>query len=177
MKTEDPIRFWASVAGATLFGLALAVAAAQAQPRSQAVTRPQPGAVKLTAAERKTVDDLQAEQKQLDLSSARVMSGSPDGRQRVSETIARRFNVPDKVVQDLRARRMGYGEVTITLALSQQLMKRGMTQQHAIDRLVGLRRSGQGWGLVARDLGLKLGDGISDVKKTDKQLAKLDEVR
>jgi hypothetical protein len=173
MKTHEPIRFWA-IAGAAAFGLVLSVADVQAQPKVQGSAQHQPTAAKLTDAERKTADELRSEQKQLDISSARVMSGSPDGRQRVSETIARRFNVPEKVVNDLRARRLGYGEVTITLALSQQLMKRGMTQQQAIDRVIGLRTSGRGWGVVARDLGLKLGDVVSDVKKTDRQLAKLD---
>lgn len=173
MKTHEPIRFWA-IAGAAAFGLVLSVADVQAQPKVQGSAQHQPTAAKLTDAERKTADELRSEQKQLDISSARVMSGSPDGRQRVSETIARRFNVPEKVVNDLRARRMGYGEVAITLALSQQLMKRGMTQQQALDRVIGLRTSGRGWGVVARDLGLKLGDVVSDVKKTDRQLAKLD---
>jgi hypothetical protein len=173
MKTHEPIRFWA-IAGAAAFGLVLSVADVRAQPKVQGSAQHQPAAAKLTDAERKTADELRSEQKQLDISSARVMSGSPDGRQRVSETIARRFNVPEKVVNDLRARRMGYGEVTITLALSQQLMKRGMTQQQALDKVIGLRTSGRGWGVVARDLGLKLGDVVSDVKKTDRQLAKLD---
>jgi len=72
---------------------------------------------------------------------------------------------------------MGYGEVSITLALSQQLMKTGLSQQQAIDKIVGMRKSGMGWGVVARDLGLKLGGVISDVKKADKQLAKLDTVK
>lgn len=188
MRTGDPIRFWGMTLGVAVFGFALAVAAVQAQP-----AKPQPAAAKsqmvaanapappaatpLTDAERKTVEELQAEQKRLDTDSARVMAATPDGRRRVTETIAKQFGVPDKVVDDLRARKMGYGEVSIALALSQQLMKKGLSQQQAIDKIVGMRKSGMGWGVVARDLGLKLGGVISDVKKADKQLAKLDTVK
>jgi hypothetical protein len=54
-------------------------------------------------------------------------------------------------------------------------MKRDkVTQQQALDRVLGPRKSGQGWGAIARDLGLKLDDALSDVKKTDKRLAKLE---
>lgn len=181
MRTGDPIRFWGLTLSVAAFGFALAVAAVQAQP-----AQPQPAAAKapaapaakpLTDAERKTVEELQAEQKRLDTDSARVMAATTDGRHRVTETIAKQFGVPDKVVDELRARKMGYGEVTIALALSQQLMKKGLGQQQAIDKIVGMRKSGMGWGVVARDLGLKLGGVISDVKKADKQLAKLDTVK
>lgn len=188
MRTGDPIRFWGMTLGVAVFGFALAVAAVQAQPAKPqpAAAKPQmvaakapatPAAMPLTDAERKTVEELQAEQKRLDTDSARVMAATPDGRRRVTETIAKQFGVPDKVVDDLRARKMGYGEVSIALALSQQLMKKGLSQQQAIDKIVGMRKSGMGWGVVARDLGLKLGGVISDVKKADKQLAKLDTVK
>lgn len=183
MTTRDPIRFWGLTLGTAVFGFALAVAAVQAQPAKQqtAAAKPQttPVAKPLTDGERKTAEELQVEQKQLDTDSARVMSATPDGRRRVAETIARQFNVSEKVVNDLRGRKLGYGEVTVALALSQQLGKRDrtLTQQQAVDRIAALRKSGQGWGVIARDLNLKLGDVVSDVKKTDTQLAKLDTVK
>jgi hypothetical protein len=82
------------------------------------------------------------------------------------------------VVNDLRAKKMGYGEVSIALALSQQLMRRerALTQQQALDKVLASRKSG-GWGGVARDLGLKLGQVVSEVKAADKQVAKLDVVK
>lgn len=182
MKTRDPIRLWGSALGVTAFGLALAVAAVQAQPAKPVTVpkSPSASATPLTDAERKTVEELQVAQKRLDTDAARVMAASPDGRRRVAEAIASQFGVPDnKIVNDLRARRMGYGEVTIALALAHQLTKRDrtLTQHQALDKLVARRKAAQGWGVVARDLGLKLGDVISDVKKADKQLAKLDAVR
>jgi hypothetical protein len=175
------IRFWGKVLGAGLLGVAVVAAAAQAQPKPQpaAKTAPAAPARPLSDSERKVADELTAEQKQLDTDGARVMAASPDGRRRVPEAIAKQFNVPDKVVNDLRAKRMGYGDVTIALALSQQLMKRekALTQQQALDRVLAVRKAGQGWGAVARDLGLKLGDVVGEVKRTDKQLSKLDTVR
>jgi len=175
------MRFWAKVLGAGLLGVVLvtATALAQAKPQAAAKTTPAASARPLSESERKVADELTAEQKQLDTDGARVMAASPDGRRRVPETIAKVFGVPDKVVNDLRAKRMGYGELTIALALSQQLMKRdkALSQQQALDRVVAMRKAGQGWGVVARDLGLKLGDVVSEVKRTDKQIGKLDTVR
>lgn len=165
---------------AAAVGLVLVAGAVHAQP-----TRPQTAPKAPTAAgqplgeaERTAVEELQAAQKQLDTDGARVLAASPDGRRRVADAIARQLGVPEKLVNELRARRMGYGEATITLALAQQLLKRerGLTLQQAIDRVLALRAS-HGWGVVARDLGLKLGDVVSDVKRADKQLAKLDAVR
>jgi hypothetical protein len=132
----------------------------------------------LTDAERKISEELWVEQKKLDTDSGRVTAATPDGRRRVAETIAKQFNVPEKLVNDLRGRKIGYGEITAALALSQQLMRRDkVTRQQALDSVLGARKSGQGWGAVARGLGLKLGDVVSDVKKTDKQLAKLAPVK
>lgn len=179
MRTPHPIRFWGLTLGVAVFGVALAVAAVQAQPaKPQTVTAKAPAAKPLTDAERKTLEELQAERKRLDTDSARLMAATPDGRRRVTETIAKHFTVPDKLVSDLRARKMGYGEVTIAVALSQQLMKREkmLTQQQAADRMVSLRRSGQSWGIIARDLGLNLADVVNAVKRADKQLANLDTV-
>jgi hypothetical protein len=184
MRTAGPMRSWGMTLGVAVVGVALAVAAVGAQParpqtvaaKSQTVAAKAPGAKPLTDAERKTVEELLAEQKRLDSDSARVMAAAPDGRRRVTEAIAGQFGVADKVVDELRARKMGYGEVSITLALSQQLMKTGLSQQQAIDKVLGMRKSGMGWGVVARDLGLKLGRVISDVKRADTQLVKLDAV-
>jgi hypothetical protein len=198
METRDPIRFWGGAIGAVALGLAIVVAvvfaqrpksdtASKPQPvaRAQSVAKPQtvakvqaaakaPAALKpLTAAERKVSEELWVEQRKVD-SDTRAASATPDGRRRIAETIAKEMKVSEKLVSDLRGRKLGYGEITVALAFSQQLMKREkVTQQQALDRVLGPRKSGQGWGAIARDLGLKLDDVLSDVRKTDKQLAKL----
>lgn len=193
------IRFW-GVLGASALALAIVVgvvvqtrapkpqtASTQAEVKPQAAAKlrpavkpptavkPQASAKPLTGAERKTSEELWVEQKQLETVGARVAAATPDGRRRVAETIAKQFNVPEKLVDDLRGRKIGYGELTVAMALSQQLIKRDkVTQQQALEKVLGLRKSGHGWGVIARDLGLKLGDAVIAVKKTDKQLAKLD---
>jgi hypothetical protein len=199
METRDPIRFWGGAVGAVALGLAIVVAVVVSQkPKSDVASKPQPvakaqaamkpqtvakvqGVAKppmavkpLTPAERKLSEELWAEQRKVD-SDTRALAASADGRKRVAEAIAKQMDVSDKLVMDLRGRKLGYGEVTVALALSRQLMKRDkLTQQQALDRVLGPRRSGMGWGAIARDLGLKLDDALSDVKKTDKRLAKLD---
>jgi hypothetical protein len=198
METRDPIRFWGGAIGAVALGLAIVVAvvvaqkpksdtAGKSQPvakaqggarsqtvaRVQAVAKPSAAVKPLTAAERKVSEELWVEQRKVD-SDTRTAAATPDGRKRVAEAIAKQMDVSDKVVTDLRGRKLGYGEITVALAFSRQLMKRDkLTQSQALDRVLGPRRSGQGWGAIARDMGLKLDDVLSEVKKTDKRLAKL----
>ena len=198
METRDPIRFWGGAIGAVALGLAIVVAvvvaqkpksdmAGQSQPvakaqsggrsqtvaRIQAVAKPSTAVKPLTQAERKLSEELWVEQRRVD-SDTRTAAATPDGRKRVAEAIARQMDVSDKLVTDLRGRKLGYGEITVALAFSRQLMKRDkLTQQQALDRVLGPRRSGQGWAAIARDMGLKLDDVLSEVKKTDKRLARV----
>ena len=198
-RKRNPNRFW-GVVGASALAVAVMVAvvvhtrapkpqtaSTQAPMRTQTAVKsvkpqtavkPQVSAKPLTDAERKTSEELWVEQKHLETVGARVATATPDGRRRVIETIAKQFNVPEKLVSDLRGRKIGYGEITVAVALSQQLMKRDtVTQPQALEKVLGLRTSGHGWGVIARDLGVKLSDAVSAVKKTDKQLAKLDTVK
>jgi len=198
METRDPIRFWGGAIGAVALGLAIVVAvvvaqkpksdmAGKSQPaakaqsasrpqtvaRVQAVAKPSAAVKPLTAAERKVSEELWVEQRKVD-SDTRTVAATPDGRKRIAEAIAKQMDVSDKLVTDLRGRKLGYGEITVALAFSRQLMKRDkLTQQQALDRVLSPRRSGQGWGAIARDMGLKLDDVLSEVKKTDKRLVKL----
>ena len=186
-KKRDPIRYWGGALGAAALVVAIVVAVAvqtrtpklQTQPQTQAAIRTQaPSAGRpLTAAERKMSEELWVEQKNLDTDSARA-AATPEGRRRVTETIAKQFSIPEKLVTDLRGRKLGYGEITAALALSQQLMKRDkLTRQQALDSVLRARKAGEGWGAIARRHGLKLGDVLTEVKKTDKQLAKVATVK
>jgi len=67
---------------------------------------------------------------------------------------------------------MGYGEIATALALSQELMKgdKALTQQQALDTILAKRASGEGWGKIAHELGLKLGHVVSEVHKADKRV-------
>ena len=112
---------------------------------------------------------LQADAKQIDADATRA-SSTPEGQRRVTERIASQFNVQPSVVTDLRSRKLGFGGATIALALSQELMKRdsSLTQQAALDKILAERQAGKGWGVIAHDLSLKLGQVVSEVKKAEK---------
>src|SRR5438128_2007937 len=112
---------------------------------------------------------LQADAQQLDADATRA-SNTPDGQRRVTERIAKEFKVQPSVVTDLHSRMGGYGQATIALALSQELMKQDKTlsQQAALDHIVALRQEGKGWGVIAHELGVKLGHVVSDVKRAEK---------
>jgi len=106
---------------------------------------------------------------QLDRDAARA-SSTPEGQQRLSDRLAKQFKVDASVVSGLRARGLSYGQSTIALALSQELMKQDktLTQQAALDKLLAERQAHKGWGVIAQEYGLKLGHVISEVKRADK---------
>ena len=112
---------------------------------------------------------LQANAKRLDDDAARA-ARTPDGQSRLDERLAKQFNVEPSVVTGLRDQHFSHGQATIALALSQQLMKQDKTlsQQQALDKIVAERQAGKGWGVIAHDMNLKLGNVVSDVKKADK---------
>jgi len=101
---------------------------------------------------------------------------SPEGQKRITDTIAKQFKVDPSVVTSLRNRRIGFGEATVALALSQELMKqdKSLTQQRALDQILAKRAGGEGWGRIAQDLGLKLGRVRAEVERAEKQVARLD---
>jgi len=151
---------FAAQAGALAF---LFVSVAAAQP-----SRPvDPG-------EMKHAERLQTEAKEIDTGAAKAMSS--EGQQPITETIAKQFKVDPSVVTSLRNRRIGFGEATVALALSQELMKQDKTynQQRALDQILAKRAGGEGWGRIAQDLGIKLGRVRSEVERAEKKVARLE---
>ena len=139
-----------------------------------AATATKPPAATLTAAERQLSEQLWAEQKKLDADSARIIATGPDGGRRVAQVVAKHFEVPANLVNDVRARNVGYGEMTASLAVCRQLMKRDkLSREQALDRVLSARRSGQGWAALAHALNLNLADVLADVRKTDENVARL----
>jgi len=106
----------------------------------------------------------------------RTKAMSPEGQQRITDTIAKQFKVDPSVVTNLRNRRIGFGEATVALAFSQELMKqdKSLTQQRALDQVLAKRAGGEGWGRIAQDLGLKLGRVRAEVERAEKKVARLD---
>ncbi len=125
--------------------------------------------------EQKHAERLGAEAKELDAKAGKA-AATPEGQRRVTEAIAKDFKVDPSYVTDLRNRKMGYGEITIALALSQELMKQDktMSQQQALDTILAKRTAGEGWGKIAHDLHLKLGHVRSEVEKAEKQVARVE---
>jgi len=125
--------------------------------------------------EQKHAERLGVEAKELDAKAGKA-AATPAGERRVTDAIAKDYKVDPSVVTDLRNRKMGYGEITIALALSQELMKENKTmgQQPALDSILAKRTAGEGWGKIAHDLHLKLGHVRSKVEKAEKQVARLE---
>lgn len=66
-------------------------------------------------------------------------------------------------VQNLRSKGLGYGEITILLALYSH--QSGTTFQ-SIDEILAMKQSGQGWGQIAKGMGYEsLGAVMRDVKR------------
>ena len=78
----------------------------------------------------------------------------------------RAFTAQD--VRDLRAKGLGFGEISTLLALT---AKQTSAHPKSLDEILAMRQGHEGWGKIARDLGYKnLGSVISSVKATDKGL-------
>ncbi|PYM07933.1 MAG: hypothetical protein DMD82_04200 [Candidatus Rokuibacteriota bacterium] len=83
---------------------------------------------------------------------------------RVVEKIVAEFKgkFTESDVQGLRKQGLGFGEISILLALASKSGK-------SVDDILKMRRSGEGWGELAHDLGLKnLGSIIRSVRATAK---------
>jgi hypothetical protein len=75
-------------------------------------------------------------------------------------------------VRDLRAKRLGYGEISILLALAAN--QPNPTSAKSVNEILAMRKSGEGWGKLARDLGYKnLGSVNKSVKATERGMAKM----
>jgi len=158
MKTKT---FWQLCAAAGAVAVFVTTAAAQSG-----------GAV--DPSEQKHAERLGAEAKEVDAKAAKA--GTPEGQRRVTDAIAKDFKVDPSVVTDLRNRKMGFGEITIALALSQELMKTNskLSQQDALGMILEKRAAGEGWGKIAHDMNLKLGHVRSKVEKAEKQVARVE---
>jgi hypothetical protein len=97
-------------------------------------------------------------------------SSQPHGAQIVTERLSKEFGVPDTQIKELRAKRLGFGEITILLSLAKQ-MPGGDTDAN-IQKVLALRQTNPptGWGVVAKELGLKVGKTVSQSHRIATQL-------
>jgi len=108
----------------------------------------------------KAEKNLERESKRLNATAAKS-----DGEKAVLKEIEAEFKAGDAQVQALRDRTLGYGEIAVVLSLAQK-MPGGVTEVN-VQKVLALRQGPPvaGWGQVARQLGIKLGATVSQVKK------------
>lgn len=89
----------------------------------------------------------------------------PGGEQAVLARIEQDFKIAPERVRGLRTKGLGYGEIITMLSLAQK-MPGGVADEN-IDRIRSLRQGPPplGWGMVAKQVGAKLGMTVSRVKR------------
>lgn len=115
------------------------------------------------AAETKDEKSLNTEATEIDTTAKNAQ-----GEKIVVGRLEKEFNVTDTQIQGLRDKKLGYGEISIVLSLS-QTMPGGITDAN-IQQIMTLRQGPpiMGWGEIAKKLGTKLGTTVSQVKKVNK---------
>jgi multidrug efflux pump subunit AcrA (membrane-fusion protein) len=92
------------------------------------------------------------------------------------DALARQFRLSPIEIQDLRAKKQGWGEVTIQLAMAQHLSQSNPTTyptiQSALAKVEALRAEKMGYGNIAKELGFKLGPVVSDAKHVRNELVR-----
>jgi len=123
----------------------------------------------LVLAEEKSADEKKLDTATVEMDKDAAM---PACQEAFQERIKTDFGVDEATVQGLRDKKMGYGEITITLGLARQLPG-GVTEAN-IQKIAALRQGPpvMGWGRISRDLGLKLGPVISKVRKISAEVRK-----
>lgn len=116
-----------------------------------------------------------ADEAQLETVRADIDKGTAAaGQENRAQTLAKQFNVDPGVVNNLRTRKHGWGEVTIELAMAQRLTQTDAqtypTMADALNKIDALRADKMGWGKIAKDLGFKLGPVVSAAMHTRNEL-------
>jgi len=84
---------------------------------------------------------------------------------KILDKYAERFGMDIDTLADLRVKRFGYGEITHALVLSKMAGK-------SLDEIVAMRDSGKGWGQIADECGVKLGEVRREVRREHRRLAR-----
>ncbi|MFA6091974.1 MAG: hypothetical protein WCU88_05060 [Elusimicrobiota bacterium] len=118
----------------------------------------------VAAAEGSSKDEQKLEQTSSDLDKN---AAQPEGQKAVESRLKSEFKVDDARIQGLRDQKMGYGEISIALALAQK-MPGGITDAN-VKTIMSMRQGPpvMGWGQIAKKQGVHLGRVISQVKHVD----------
>lgn len=95
-------------------------------------------------------------------------AGKQEGTEIVTKRLEKEFGVTASQVESLRDKKLGFGEITIAFSLAQK-MPGGITDAN-INKILTMRQSRpvEGWGEIAKKLGVKLGPVLSEVKKVER---------
>lgn len=86
-----------------------------------------------------------------------------ENESKILEKYSERFGVDKETLADLRAQRLGYGEISNALVLSE------MTERSQ-NEIIAMRRAGKGWGQIADELGVKLREATREVKRERRRI-------
>ena len=98
------------------------------------------------------------------------------GRLEIShaEAVGKQFKIDPHLVEDLRAGKQGWGEITIRLVFAQEVHKLvpngypNLTQ--ALQKIGDMRKQKQSWGEIAEQLGIDLAPVVAEAQRARKEL-------
>ena len=90
------------------------------------------------------------------------------------EAVTKQFRIDPHLVEDLRARKQGWGEITIRLVLAQEAYKL-IPNSHpdlvqALQKIGDLRKQKQSWGEIADELGIDLVPVVTEAQRARQEL-------
>jgi hypothetical protein len=116
------------------------------------------------------------DEERLQATRADIDKDANSTKQNRVQALSTQFNVSTDTVEDLRAKKQGWGEITIRLAMAQHLTKTDAqtypTMNDALAKIDSLRSENKGWGKISQDLGFKLGPVVRDAQQARQELAR-----
>jgi hypothetical protein len=93
------------------------------------------------------------------------------GKHAIVQLLKKEFNVDEAVINDLRKRKLGYGEIAVILSLAQQMPGR-IADVH-VNKILSIRQEAPaaGWATISDKLGLKLGVVVSQVAGIQREVS------
>jgi hypothetical protein len=95
-------------------------------------------------------------------------AGKHEGTEIVTERLEKEFGVTAGQIESLRDKKLGFGEIATAFSLARK-MPGGITNDN-IGTILAMRQGhpAEGWGEIAKKLGIKLGPVLSEVKKVER---------
>jgi len=91
-----------------------------------------------------------------------------------AQAMARQFHVDAQVVDKLREAKLSWGETGVRLALANELIRTDPKTYESVEaallRVNDLRAKKAGWGSIARDLGVDLGQVVTHAQQVRQQM-------